>query len=44
MHWDPQQYGRFAAERGRPFLDLIARIGTRGAAPRRRSRLRARAR
>jgi trans-aconitate 2-methyltransferase len=24
--WDPAQYGRFAAERGRPFLDLIARI------------------
>jgi trans-aconitate 2-methyltransferase len=27
MRWDPQQYGRFADERGRPFLDLIARIG-----------------
>jgi trans-aconitate 2-methyltransferase len=26
MHWDPEQYGRFAEERGRPFLDLIARI------------------
>jgi trans-aconitate 2-methyltransferase len=26
MHWDPQQYGRFAEERGRPFLDLIGRI------------------
>ena len=33
MQWDPQQYGRFAAERGRPFLDLIARI--EAAAPRR---------
>ncbi len=27
MRWDPQQYGRFAAERGRPFLDLLARVG-----------------
>ena len=27
MRWDPSQYGRFAAERGRPFLDLVARIG-----------------
>src|SRR3954465_3960093 len=27
MHWDPQQYGRFADERGRPFLDLVGRIG-----------------
>jgi len=26
MRWDPQQYGKFAEERGRPFLDLIARI------------------
>ncbi len=33
MQWDPQQYGRFAAERGRPFLDLIARLGA--VAPRR---------
>jgi trans-aconitate 2-methyltransferase len=24
--WDPAQYDRFAAERGRPFVDLIARI------------------
>jgi trans-aconitate 2-methyltransferase len=24
--WDPAQYDRYAAERGRPFLDLIARI------------------
>jgi trans-aconitate 2-methyltransferase len=33
MRWDPQQYGRFADERGRPFHDLIARIGA--SAPRR---------
>jgi trans-aconitate 2-methyltransferase len=26
MDWDPQQYGRFTAERGRPFLDLVSRI------------------
>jgi trans-aconitate 2-methyltransferase len=26
MRWDPQQYGRFAQERSRPFLDLLARI------------------
>ena len=33
MRWDPQQYGRFADERARPFLDLINRIGA--TAPRR---------
>jgi trans-aconitate 2-methyltransferase len=33
MRWDPKQYGRFADERGRPFADLIERIGA--AAPRR---------
>jgi trans-aconitate 2-methyltransferase len=33
MDWDPQQYGRFADERGRPFADLVARIGA--ATPRR---------
>jgi trans-aconitate 2-methyltransferase len=27
MRWDPAQYARYAGERGRPFLDLIARIG-----------------
>jgi trans-aconitate 2-methyltransferase len=27
MRWDPAQYARYADERGRPFLDLIARIG-----------------
>ncbi|MEI2707123.1 MAG: methyltransferase domain-containing protein [Ilumatobacteraceae bacterium] len=26
MRWDPVQYGRFAAERGRPFDDLLARV------------------
>ncbi|GAB3680985.1 trans-aconitate 2-methyltransferase [Angustibacter aerolatus] len=25
--WDPELYGRFAAERGRPFADLLARVG-----------------
>ena len=28
MRWDPQQYERFAEERGRPFQDLVARIRT----------------
>src|SRR4051794_4610919 len=27
MHWDPAQYGRYADERGRPFHDLLARVG-----------------
>jgi trans-aconitate 2-methyltransferase len=27
MIWDAQQYGRFADERARPFLDLVSRIG-----------------
>src|SRR4051794_6208296 len=27
MVWDPQQYGRFAGERSRPFFDLVGRIG-----------------
>jgi trans-aconitate 2-methyltransferase len=26
MQWDPVQYARYSDERGRPFLDLIARI------------------
>jgi trans-aconitate 2-methyltransferase len=26
MRWDPVQYGRYAGERGRPFLDLLARV------------------
>lgn len=30
--WDPTQYARFAAERARPFEDLVARVGA--AAPR----------
>lgn len=25
--WDPERYGRFAAERARPFHDLLARVG-----------------
>jgi trans-aconitate 2-methyltransferase len=33
MQWDPEQYGRFAGERDRPFLDLVARVGA--IAPRR---------
>ena len=27
MQWDPEQYLQFAAERGRPFHDLLARVG-----------------
>ncbi len=26
MRWDPDQYLQFAAERGRPFDDLLARV------------------
>lgn len=26
MAWDPQQYARFADHRGRPFVDLLARV------------------
>lgn len=33
MRWDPQQYARYADERGRPFVDLLARVGA--TAPRR---------
>jgi len=33
MKWDPEQYGRFAGERSRPFADLVGRIGAE--APRR---------
>lgn len=33
VHWDPEQYARYADERGRPFLDLLARVGA--SAPRR---------
>lgn len=29
MRWDPEQYLRFADERGRPFRDLLARVGAR---------------
>ncbi|MEP6760001.1 MAG: methyltransferase domain-containing protein [Sporichthyaceae bacterium] len=28
MKWDPTQYLRFADERGRPFQDLLARVGS----------------
>ena len=28
MKWDPEQYLQFAAERGRPFHDLVRRVGT----------------
>ena len=24
--WDPEQYGRFAGERGRPFVELLSRV------------------
>ncbi|WP_375491714.1 trans-aconitate 2-methyltransferase [uncultured Jatrophihabitans sp.] len=27
MRWDPQQYARYAGERGRPFVDLVNRVG-----------------
>lgn len=27
MRWDPTQYTRYADERGRPFVDLVARVG-----------------
>ena len=33
MRWDPSQYARYATERGRPFIDLVSRIGA--TAPRR---------
>lgn len=33
MKWDPHQYSRYAGERGRPFLDLLGRVGA--PAPRR---------
>jgi len=26
MRWDPTQYGRYAGERGRPYVDMLARI------------------
>jgi trans-aconitate 2-methyltransferase len=29
MEWDPGQYGQYAGERGRPFADLLHRIGAR---------------
>jgi trans-aconitate 2-methyltransferase len=27
MRWDPAQYDRYSAQRGRPFFELIARVG-----------------
>ena len=33
MEWDPQQYEQFAAQRSRPFVELLARVGA--TAPRR---------
>jgi trans-aconitate 2-methyltransferase len=27
MQWDPELYARFSDERGRPFVDLLARVG-----------------
>ena len=30
VSWDPQVYGRYAAERARPFGDLLARVGAQG--------------
>lgn len=30
--WDPEQYGRFADDRSRPFHDLLARVGALGPA------------
>ena len=41
MRWDPEQYLQFAAERGRPFQDLMARVTADRPARRRRPRLRA---
>ena len=32
MRWDPEQYLQFAAERGRPFQDLLARVAADGPA------------
>src|SRR3954454_18503483 len=28
MRWDPAQYDRYSAQRGRPFFELIARVGS----------------
>ena len=40
--WDPDRYLAFSEERGRPFADLIARIGAEDPRTRRRPRLRGR--
>ena len=42
MRWDPNQYAKYADERGRPFLELLDRIGADCAPPGRRPRLRPR--
>src|SRR5580658_9318610 len=31
MPWDPEQYGRFASERSRPFSELVAQVDLPGA-------------
>ena len=41
--WDPDRYLTYADERGRPFVDLLARVGAERPAARGRPRLRARA-
>ncbi len=32
--WDPERYLAYADERGRPFVDLLARVGADGAGER----------
>jgi trans-aconitate 2-methyltransferase len=41
--WDPDRYLTYADERGRPFVELMARVGRRGPGVRGRPRLRTRA-
>ena len=38
--WDPERYLTYADERGRPFVELLARVARDRATPRRRPRLR----
>ena len=40
--WDPDRYLTYADERGRAFVELVARIGAVGTGVGRRPRLRAR--
>ena len=40
--WDPDRYLAYADERGRPFVDLLARVPAETPARRRRPRLRPR--